>query len=178
MLVNLKGYKLDLSKLDAICDFLAPDSLTNLHSFIGLVNQIATFSPDLKHCLAPMQAILKPKNKVQWLLEHQQTYEVVKATLTTKDGPFLLHFDPELPITLTTDTSRTGFGFLLTQKNKNGITGLIQCGSRFLTPAEKNYAVIEIEAMAIQRAIFKCKNYLLGTDSNGSSPSLSDTNLR
>ena len=34
----------------------------------------------------------------------------------------------------------------------------------FLTPAEKNYAVIEIQAVAIQWAILKCKNYLLGTD--------------
>ena len=46
--VNSKGYKPDLSKLDAICDFTAPDSLTDLRSFFGLVNQIATFSPDLK----------------------------------------------------------------------------------------------------------------------------------
>ena len=107
---------------------------------------------------------MKPKNKFQWLLEHQQAFELVKATLTAEDGPLLCHFDPELPITLTTDASRTGFGFLLTQKDKNSNTGLIQCGSMFLTPAEKNYAVIEIEAVAIQWAILKCKNYLLGTD--------------
>ena len=92
---------------------------------------------------------MKPKNKFQWLLEHQQAFELANATLTAEDGPLLCHFDPELPITLTTDASKTGFGFPLTQKDKNGNTGLIQCGSMFLTPAEKNYAVIEIEAMAV-----------------------------
>ena len=78
--VNSKGYKPDPLKLDAIPEFPAPDSLTNLCSFFGLVNQKAAFSPDLKHCLAPMQAILKPKNKFQWLPEHQRAFELVNFT--------------------------------------------------------------------------------------------------
>ena len=65
-------------------------------------------------------------------------------------------------MTLTTDASRTGLGFLLTQTDKKGNTGLIQCGSRFLSDAEGNYAVVEIEALAVQWAILKCRHYLLG----------------
>ena len=41
---------------------------------------------------------------------------------------------------------------------------LITCGSRFLSPAEKNYAVCELECLGIQWAIEKCRLYLLGAE--------------
>ena len=162
-LVNATGSKPDPSKLAAIRDFPAPKDLTNLRSFFGLTNQFAAFNPYLKQELAPLQQILKPKNKFLWLEDQQKAFDAVKAILTKEDGPLLRHFDPSLPVTLTTDASRTGLGFILTQEDTEGNTGLIQSGSRFMSPAEANYAVIEIEAMAIQWAIIKCKNYLLGT---------------
>ena len=162
-IVNSTGCKPDPSKVASIRDFPAPKDLTNLRSWFGLINQFAAFGPDIKHALAPMQSLLKPKHKFLWLDEHQKAFELVKEILTKEDSPLLRHFDPSLPITLTTDASRTGLGFILTQENAEGNTGLVQCGSRFLSHAETRYAVIELEAMAIQWAILKCKNYLLGT---------------
>jgi hypothetical protein len=64
-----------------------------------------------------------------------------------------------------TDASRTGIGFCLVQTEVGSkIPLLIMAGSRFLSPAEKNYAVVELELLAIQRAIEKCRLYLAGTD--------------
>ena len=162
-IVNSNGYKPDPSKLAAIANFPVPKNLTDMRSFYGLTNQIAAFSPDLKHALAPLQPLLKPKYRFAWQPEHQTAFEQVKQVFTAENGPLLRHFDPELPATLTTDASRTGIGFVLTQMDKMGNTGLIQCGSRFLSPAEGNYAVVELEAVGVQWAILKCRHYLLGT---------------
>ena len=41
---------------------------------------------------------------------------------------------------------------------------MITCGSRFLSEAERSYAVIELELLAIQWAVQKCRLYLAGTD--------------
>ena len=108
---------------------------------------------------------------------------LVKSIIT---GPqCLAHFDPKLPITLWTDASRTGLGYCLIQtENKleaedSSVTAshvtshtvkkvskwkLITCGSRFLSEAEDNYAVIELELLAIQWAVQKCRLYLAGAD--------------
>ena len=58
--------------------------------------------------------------------------------------------------------TRLGLGYILTQENDLKEMKLITCGSRFLTDTDSNYDVIELECMAIQWVILKCRNYLLG----------------
>ena len=43
---------------------------------------------------------------------------------------------------------------------------LVQCGSRSLTSTEANYAIIELECLAITWAIKKCRIYLAGSNFN------------
>ena len=73
------------------------------------------------------------------------------------------YFDPNLQTELLTDASKLqGLGYALVQRQTDGQLRLIQCGSRSLTSAERNYARIELEALAIQWAIQKSRHYLLG----------------
>jgi hypothetical protein len=77
----------------------------------------------------------------------------------------LRRFDATLPIQVLTDASRTGIGFCLVQTDESSkIPLLIMAGSRFLSPAEKNYTVVELELLAIQWAVEKCRLYLAGAD--------------
>ena len=162
-IVDETGSRPDPIKVSAIKDFPVPKDLTNLRSFMGLANQFSSYAPDLKHAMVPIQPLLKKTNFYQWLPEHQVAFDKVKEILTSENGPVLAQFDPNLPVTLITDASRLGLGFVLTQGgDPEGQICLITCGSRFLSPAEQNYAVIELECMAIQWAILKCRNYLLG----------------
>ena len=51
----------------------------------------------------------------------------------------------------------------MTQEDPTRALRLITCGSRFLNDAEKNYAVVELELLAIQWAVQKCRLYLAGS---------------
>ena len=165
LIVDENGSKPDPEKVASIRDFPSPKDITNLRSWMGLVNQFASFAPDLKHAMVPLQGLLKPKNAYLWTQEHEEAMEKVKNILTSEKGPVLMHFDSKLPVVLITDASKTGLGFILAQDDGyGGHTRLIQCGSRFLTRAEKHYAVIELECLAIQWAILKCRNYLIGVN--------------
>jgi hypothetical protein len=64
------------------------------------------------------------------------------------------------------DASRLkGLGFALVHKevvNGKERIRLVTCGWRSLNPAEKSYAVVELEVLGIKYAVKKCRYYLLG----------------
>ena len=59
--VNETGSVPDPDKMASIRNFPSPKDITNLRSWMGLVNQFASFAPDLKHAMVPLQGLLKPK---------------------------------------------------------------------------------------------------------------------
>ena len=100
-----------------------------------------------------------------WGDEHEAGLKKVKEIITNPEGPVLKHFDPTLPIQVLTDAYWTGIGFCLVQTDEGSkIPLLIMAGSRLLSPAEKNYAVVELELLAIQWAVEKCRLYLAGAN--------------
>jgi hypothetical protein len=142
-IVSGVGTRQDPKLVAAIAKFPEPKDITNLRSLIGLVNQFNDANPDLKHAMTAWQGLLKKRNIYRWGVEHERALAKVKEIITNPAGPVLKHFDPKLPIQMLTDASRTGLGFCLVQMEPGSKTpNLVMAGSRFLSPAEKNYAVV------------------------------------
>ena len=96
-----------------------------------------------------------------WLPEHEETFEKMKKTLTSKT--MVKPFEEGLQTILMTDASRLfGLGFCLVQLQPDKSYSMIQCGSTSLTDAQGRYATIELELLAIQWAIQKCEYFLRG----------------
>ena len=53
-------------------------------------------------------------------------------------------------------------GYVLMELHKDGQYKLIEARSRWLTPAEQNNGMTSLEVSAVNRAVEKCKPYLLG----------------
>ena len=66
-------------------------------------------------------------------------------------APVLAFFDPEKEVTIQCDASQDGLGAVLTQEGKP-----IHYASRAMTKAEKNYAQVEKELLAI---VFACERF-------------------
>ena len=161
--ISDKGVAPDPEKLAAIKNFAPPKNLTDLRSWFGITNGFDEFAPDLKMAMLPLKGLLSVKNAFIWTEEHQKSMDLTKEIITNPNGPIHSHFDPSLPVSLYTDASRKGIGFILTQRSTDGALKLITCSSRFLSNAEGNYAVVELELLAIQWAVEKCRMYLAGT---------------
>ena len=160
--INTEGIEADQSKVKAIQEYPEPKNITELRSFLGLVNQLGNFSSNISSHTSELRGLLSGKNKFNWLPEHTSAFNDIKKVLC--EPPILHHFDPTLPVILQTDASRTkGIGFALLQETENGCK-LIQCGSRFLGDAETRYATIELELLGIVWAVKKCYMYLKGLD--------------
>jgi len=167
--IDFVGYKIsensieaDKKKLAAITEFPVPETLTDLRSFLGLVNQLGGFSKEVSGAAGPLRDLLKKKNEFQFLAAHRQAFEETKKTLVSP--PVLGMFDRTAETCLQTDASKLkGLGFALMQRPEGSEEWkLIQCGSRFLKDVEQRYAVMELEALAIFWAIKKCHVYLAG----------------
>lgn len=154
------GIEADQEKISALTDFATPANLTDLRSFMGLVNQLAEFSPDISTAAQPLRPLMSPKRTFLWTPDHDEAFRRVKQALSSP--PVLATFDPALPTVLQTDASRLyGIGFALLQDHGGGKFRLVQCGSRFLADAETRYTTIELEMLAVVWAMWKCKFYLI-----------------
>ena len=162
--VSSDGYTVDDKKLRAVKDFLQPSNITDLRSFMGLVNQLGSFSTEIATAAEPLRQLLKPRNAWLWTLAHTAAFEKVKEALMSP--PILDYYNPTRRTVLETDASRLGgLGFCLRQQDEQGRWRLIQCGSRFLSDTETRYAVIELELLALVWACKKADVYLKGMQS-------------
>ena len=160
-MVSSDGVIPDPKKVQAISGFPSPKNVTELKSFLGLVNQLGIFAPNLAHQAATLRGLLKKNVAWQWLQEHQAEFDKIKLAMCS--DVLVKPFDPSLPTELLTDASRLhGIGYALIQRGSDGKVRLINCNSRSLTSAQRNYAVIELECMAISWAVEKCQYYLRG----------------
>ncbi|XP_064081863.1 uncharacterized protein LOC135198221 [Macrobrachium nipponense] len=156
-----EGIAADPGLVAALQDFPTPSNLTDLRSFMGLVNQLAEFTPDIALTAQPLRPLMSPKRSFLWTPDHDQAFKHVKQALSSP--PVLASFDPTLPTILQTDASRLyGIGYALLQDHGSGRLRVVQCGSRFLADAETRYATIELEMLAVSWALTKCCLYLKG----------------
>ena len=101
----------------------------------------------------------------------------IKIIEQIKDG--VKNFEINRPTCLSTDWSKSGIGFTLTQKHcdcpiskeldtfspncGNGHWRLILAGSRFTKESESRYAPIEGEALAVAYGLNQCRMFVLGS---------------
>lgn len=67
----------DDQKITAIGNFPRPANITDLRSFIGLVNQLGGFSSDVAAAARPLRDLLKQHQIWNWNEHHETTFSRV-----------------------------------------------------------------------------------------------------
>ena len=98
----------------------------------------------MSQTLQPLQNLLRIQKDVpfNWSSAQEKAFDHIKQKIAS--SPVLAFFQPDVPITLQNDASEYGLGALLMQKDKP-----VAYASLSLKPAERNYAQIEKEMLAI-----------------------------
>ena len=141
-------------------EMTAPTDKQQLQSFLGMVNYMGTFIPNLSHHTEPLWAMLKKDNVFHWEEQQTRSFQQVRTLITKANTTPLRYYDRNLLVTVQVDTSLRGLGACLIQQHK-GKGQLIAFASKSLTDAETRYANIERELLAI---VFACQcfsTYLL-----------------
>ena len=115
--------------------------------------------PRFTDAVEPLRAALRA-DKFVWTAALSVTVRRVKQAI--RDASALVMFDSTLPTVLTTDASDVGCGACVTQTDAAGQTRVIAYASKSFSPAERNYSVVEKEALACVWASEKFRHYLWG----------------
>ena len=151
----------DPGLMRAIRDFKEPTCVTELKSFLGMLQQLSHWNPDLSQHVVKMRTLLM--KGVDWGFTDEMREEFTVAKMNLTGDQVLSPFDPELETMLITDAARLhGLGFMLVQKNMKGGYNIIRCGSCSLTPTQRNYSTVELEALGVSYAVRKCDFFLRG----------------
>ena len=146
-------------KVEGIRGVQPPKDVSDLRTFLGMVNYYGSYLQNLSSVLAPLNNLLRDVVPWKWDADCQKAFDKVKEELTSER--VLAHYDPSKKLILACDASPHGVGAVLSHEI-GGEERPIAYASRTLTKAEKGYPQIEREALAIIYGIKKFHKYLYG----------------
>ena len=140
-IVSAEGLCPAASKVKAIKEAPKSGSLSELKSFLGLVNYYAKFFPDSATILAPLYKLLRNTEPRKWDKEQQVAFEKIKEMLTALT--LLVHFDENKPIILSCNASPYGVGAVLSHVMDDQSDKPIAYASRSLSTIEQKYLQLD-----------------------------------
>ena len=158
--VDKHGVHTSSSKTKAIVNMPKPSNLSQLRSFLGMVNHYAKFISNLSDRLTPFYVLLKKDAPWIWTAQCDIAFKTIKRTLISPLA--LTHYDPSLPLILAADASNTGVGAVLYHRYTDGSEKVIAHASKTLTSTESKYAQIEKEALALIYGVQKFDQFVRG----------------
>ena len=159
-IVGKDGIKIDPSKVEAIKEMKEPSDVSELRRFLGMVNQVGKYIPNVADLTMPLRKLLVKENSWLWDQAQSAAFRAIKEKLSST--PTLAIYDPALETIMSADASSYGLGAVLKQKHADGGWKPVAFISRALTDTETRYAQIEKEALATTWACERLQDYLIG----------------
>ena len=97
-------------KVQGITEMTVPMDKQQLQSFLGMVNYMGTFIPNLSHNTEPLWAMLKKDNVFHWEDQQTRSFQQIKTLIAKANNTLLRYYDRNLPVTVQAHTSLRGLG--------------------------------------------------------------------
>ena len=146
-IIDAKGPHPTKAKVVAVQNAPVPRDITQLKSFLGLINYYQKFLPDLSSLLVPLNNLLQKGVKRSLTEAQQTTFDEAKCLL--QSSVVLAHYDPSKKLVLSCDASPYGVRAVLSQYQDDETEKPVAFASRSLSKAEKNYSHLEKEGLAV-----------------------------
>lgn len=157
--ITTSGISPDPEKTEAIRDMKEPTNVSELRSFLGMVNQVGKFIPQLSEKDKALRDLLSKKNCWLWGVDQAAAFRVLKEALISP--PVLAMYDTGRDTKVSADASSYGLGGVLLQKWDSEWRP-VAYASRSLSPTEQRYAQVEKEALGLTWACERFRDFLLG----------------
>lgn len=147
------GLTIDPKRAEDILAVQVPENAKELKTFLGMVNYVARFIPNMSEISSPLRDLLKKDNAWIWTPKQQESFEHLRKALT--EAPVLAYYDKRQPLVLQVDASQHGVGAVVLQSGQP-----LAYSSRSLTEVQERYAQIEKEMLAIVHGCTRFHDYV------------------
>ena len=117
--IDQTGIRADLEKTLAIQEMKPPMTVSELQRFMGMVNQLGKFTPNLAQLTQPLRELLGKNSTWVWGPSQSEAFSLVKEELSKPTT--LALYDPEAPTKVSANASSYGLGAVLTCRKRSRI---------------------------------------------------------
>nr|GEX03926.1 putative reverse transcriptase domain-containing protein [Tanacetum cinerariifolium] len=154
--INSNGVHVDHAKVEAIRNWSAPITPTEVRQFLGLSGYYRRFIEGFSLISKPLTKLTQKNKKDEWGMEEDEAFQTLKQKLCS--APILALPEGTENFFIYCDVSLKGFGAALMQREK-----VIAYAFRQLKKHEENYTTHDLELGAIVFALRLWRHYLYGT---------------
>ena len=113
--IGVKGFQPDPWKIYSILSMDPWTILADLQTFLGMVQSLSRFIPNLASITASPWGLTKKTSEFVWSPEHPFAVDRIKKAIVAPTS--LQYFDSTQPVTIQVDASQRGLGAVLLQAN-------------------------------------------------------------
>nr|GEX98749.1 hypothetical protein [Tanacetum cinerariifolium] len=146
----------DPSKVEAIRNWSAPTTPTEVRQFLGLAGYYRRFIKGFSLISKRLSKLAQKNKKYEWGMEEEEAFQTLKQKLCS--APILALPEGTENFIVYCDASLKGSGAVLMQREK-----VIAYASRQLKKHEENYTTHDLELGAVVFALRLWRHYLYGT---------------
>ena len=158
--ITSEGLSPNPARIEAVQAFPVPTDIKELRQFLGLASYYRRFIPVFARVAAPLHALTRKSAAFKWTSSCQTAFDQLRNKLVAI--PVLAYPDFGRDFILETNASIKGLGTVLSQTQEDGKVHPIAYASRALSPTERNYAITELETLAVVWAVTYFRYYLYG----------------
>jgi len=81
-IISKDGIQIDLAKIKAILQISHPINIKELQDFLGNINFLRRYIPNLAELIRLLNDMLKKDSSIKWTVEAKQAFEEIKMALT------------------------------------------------------------------------------------------------
>ena len=160
-IISYNSVKPDGEKVAAIRDWPVPNTVTEVRSFLGLLNYYRRFISDFTTKALPLLNLTRKDVPFAWDEKCGSSFACLKNALMT--APVLKMPDYSQPFYIWPDASQLAMGGVLTQKEDDHHRPIAFLSSKF-SAAEQNYSTTERELLAILICLRRWRCYIEGKE--------------
>jgi hypothetical protein len=161
--LSTKGFEMECVKVDAVQDWQPPQNVHGVCKFIGFCNFYRRFVKGFAEVARPLHDLTRKDQKWEWNPQHQQAFQTFKDIICTTPGTCTCQSQCKVQ-GRNRCLQDMHTGAVLSQRLEgDGRQHPVAFFSKSMTPAERNYSILDKEALAVVKALQHWRHWLEGT---------------